>query len=220
MLLLLAAAFAVAAVFAVHRIEAAGGPLSEPYATRAYAPGGDKRAIIRFSTHRMERVTLYVVDAHGRRVRTLLDDERVDGPRIEHWDGRDDHGAIVRDGTYEAQLTRRGDDRVYEPAHPIVIDTTPPRGRLDAWSLSDGVLRGIALLEPGVHLRAELRDGRQLVRLHAWKPSPGSRSAQVTGPHPAGTDAVRFATRVDADVTLDDIRLFAVDLAGNERRLR
>jgi hypothetical protein len=42
------------------------------------------------------------------------------------WDGRDDSGQIVPDGTYHVQLTLKDEDRTIEFPRPIVVDSTPP----------------------------------------------------------------------------------------------
>jgi hypothetical protein len=42
------------------------------------------------------------------------------------WDGRDDSGQIVPDGTYHVELTLRDEDRTIEFPRPVVVDSTPP----------------------------------------------------------------------------------------------
>ncbi len=42
------------------------------------------------------------------------------------WDGRDDSGQIVRDGTYHVELTLKDEDRTIEFPRPVVVDSTPP----------------------------------------------------------------------------------------------
>jgi len=42
------------------------------------------------------------------------------------WDGRDDSGQIVPDGTYHVELTLKDEDRTIEFPRPIVVDSTPP----------------------------------------------------------------------------------------------
>jgi FlgD Ig-like domain len=42
------------------------------------------------------------------------------------WDGRDDSGRIVPDGTYHVELTLKDEDRTIEFPRPVVVDSTPP----------------------------------------------------------------------------------------------
>jgi hypothetical protein len=42
------------------------------------------------------------------------------------WDGRDDSGRIVPDGTYHIELTLKDEDRTIEFPGPVVVDSTPP----------------------------------------------------------------------------------------------
>jgi hypothetical protein len=222
-LLLLAAACSIAAVFAVHRIESSGGPLAEPSASTYFSPNDDgvqDVAEIRFTTQRPERVTLIVVDERGRAVRTLLDDERIDGPHEVEWDGADDAGRTVDEGEYRMRISRAGDGRIYAPTRPTVVDVTPPEGRLDRATWELGELRGLALLEPVAKLEALDRYGFVLEGMRAFRPRPGARSALPEGPKPDGTVAVRFTVPLESGtVPFDEVRLDAVDKAGNRTAL-
>ena len=42
------------------------------------------------------------------------------------WDGRDDSGQIVPDGTYHVELMLKDEDRTIEFPRPVVVDSTPP----------------------------------------------------------------------------------------------
>lgn len=59
---------------------------------------------IRFTLVSRERTTLLVLDAAGRRVRTLLDEVRSPGSQAVEWDGRDDAGVTVSSGVYFCRL--------------------------------------------------------------------------------------------------------------------
>lgn len=224
LLLLLAAALSLAAVFAVQRIEAAGGPLSEPSASTFFSPDGDgaqDEAEVRFTTRRPEHVTVDVRDVQGRLVRRLLDGDRVDGAREIPWDGRDSAGRIVPQGPYRVHLRRRGDSRTYSPSRPIVVDVDDPTGRLDRATWENGELRGLAFLEPDVRL--EVVPGRldePLEGMVAFHPRQSARSAQPVGAVPPGTLPVRFTVPVDPTSTpIGLLRIDAVDRAGNRTRL-
>lgn len=221
--LLLAAAASIAAVFGVQRIESRGGPLSQPWATPYFSPNGDGEADvadIRFTTRQAEVVTVEVVDVDGDRVRLLAERVAVDGATSIPWDGQDDDGKPVSDGTYRVRITRAGDDRAYSPTRATVVDTIAPVGRLDRWSWEAGELRGLALLEPDARLEAFGSSDAPLTGLRAFRANPRARSAQPEGPGLANTIPVRFTVAVDRDVVEAEIvGLDAVDRAGNRSDL-
>jgi hypothetical protein len=222
-LLLLAAAVSIAAVFAVHRIEAPGGPLAEPWATPYISPDGDgvqDVAEVRFTTQQRELVSVVIEDADGQVTRTLLDDELVDGPRIIEWDGRDEAGEVVEEGAYRVRIRRAGDQRTYAPTRPIIVDVSAPVGRLDRWTWEAGQLRGLVLLEPGARPVVTGTDGQPLRGLRSFLPSPEAQSAQPEGPRPPDTVSVRFTVPLDRQRhPLDRIGAYAVDRAGNRTDL-
>ncbi|MEO6867245.1 MAG: FlgD immunoglobulin-like domain containing protein [Gaiellales bacterium] len=212
LLLLLAAAASIAAIFAVHQIERGDGPLAEPWASHAFAPGV-KDAKIRFATRRPERITITVTDPDGRVVRTLLSDEPVDGPRIEFWNGRDDAGTIVDDGAYRIEITRDGDPRVYAPTRSILVDSLPPVAQLMRAVVVDGTLNGRALIVPPAKIRVFDADGEPLGGLRAWRRAGDPTPADA----PTGARPIRFSVGVSKRVgMIDDLRIVAVDAAGNQ----
>ena len=73
-------------------------------------PAGGPRAI-RFSLARAGHATLTVLDAGGRRVATLLDEERGEGMSSITWDGRDAAGRSVAPGVYFVKLDANGESR-------------------------------------------------------------------------------------------------------------
>lgn len=220
--LLLTAACALIAVFAVHRIEAAGGPLAEPYATRYLSPDGDgshDAAIIRFNTRRPERLTIRVLDARGRTVRTVLRDARVDGARSLDWDATDGHGRALPDGDYRVVLTRVGDDRQYEPTQHTRIDTVDPIGRIHRIRRAGTQLRGLFFAEEGARLEVRDPTGGQ-VRVTTFVPAPGTPSADpAILPPPRGTRTFRFVVELEPSSEPATFRYSLVDRAGNRRQL-
>lgn len=55
---------------------------------------------IRFELPSAMRVQLSIYDVHGRLVRKLIDEQRVEGASTAEWNGRDDRGAVVATGLY------------------------------------------------------------------------------------------------------------------------
>lgn len=218
-LLLLAAACSVAAVFAVHRIESRGGPLAEPSAVpRSFSPNGDgvqDEVRIAFATRSPERVTVDIVDGRGKHVARLMDGERVDGDVELTWDG-----AGARDGRYDAEITRAGDDRTYAPPRGILLDTRPPRGVLDRATLEAGTLRGLAMLFEGEDVVVMDAEARQTFRVRGFRPrDPDAESAQPVNEAPEGSRALRFTAEVGA-LPLASLAVFIEDEAGNRRPVR
>lgn len=216
-LLLLAAACSVAAVFAVHRIESRGGPLAQPSATTYFSPNGDgvqDEAEVRFTTRQPERVTVEVEDERGIRVTTLAADELVDGEVRHSWDGGGvNDGATVADGTYRFIITRAGDDRTYSPTTPTVVDTDAPIGILDRATLELGELRGLALLGVGERLEVFERQGSKVSGIRQFAANPDSAGARPSREAPRGTNPIRFTVSLAGT----PLRIDVVDLAGNRR---
>ncbi len=109
-------------------------PLVLRFATKPahFSPNGDGyRDMTRlgFDISEPASVTFIVVDAEGTEVRHILDGRRVEGdtkPRFS-WDGRDDDGNLVSDGTYRMRVVRRDESRVIDSVKEIRIDRRPPR---------------------------------------------------------------------------------------------
>ena len=97
-----------------------------------FSPNGDDyrdTTRVGFDISRSASVTFSVIDAEGHEVRRILDGRRVEGdtkPRF-GWDGRDDDGEPVRDGTYRMRVVRRDEGRVIDSVKKITVDREPPR---------------------------------------------------------------------------------------------
>ncbi len=63
---------------------------------------------IPFALSRRARVSLSIYDALGRRVRSLIDEERPGGPQAVTWDGRADDSRRVPSGVYFVELVADG----------------------------------------------------------------------------------------------------------------
>jgi flagellar hook capping protein FlgD len=90
----------------------------------------DKRtATILIGLRRADTVTLELVSSAGTPVRTLVDGERYKAKSAVNveWDGRDDEGRIVPDGSYRPRLTLESGARSFVLRNPIQLDTRAPK---------------------------------------------------------------------------------------------
>jgi hypothetical protein len=87
-------------------------------------------ATIALRFRRTHVLTVEILDAQGRVVRTLASEETVrDGVFDVRWHGRDDVGRRVPDGTYDPRFVL-DNGRTFDPPNPIRVDSVPPRTRL------------------------------------------------------------------------------------------
>ena len=103
---------------------------SEP----VFSPNADGRretVAFTFKLKNADDVDLQVVDADGEPVRRLAE-LRIPAytPRRFVWDGRDDAGRPVEDGTYRLRITLRNEGRSVLGTQGVVKDTRPPRPRV------------------------------------------------------------------------------------------
>jgi FlgD Ig-like domain len=109
-------------------------PLVIRFATKPayFSPNGDgvrDASRVGFDLSEPASVSFMVIDAEGNEVRQLFQDRRLAGD-AEHrftWDGRDDDGNVVADGTYRMRVLRRDESRVIDSSKKITIDRRPPR---------------------------------------------------------------------------------------------
>ena len=82
---------------------------------------------IGFRLRREENISLDISDSKGTIVKHGVG-SGVFGQAYHQfaWDGRDDSGQIVPDGTYHVELTLKDEDRTIEFPRPVVVDSTPP----------------------------------------------------------------------------------------------
>ena len=103
---------------------------------RAFSPNQDgrfERLTVGLTLKEADEVELSIVDRNGDRVRELpLEDRQVAaGERVRaRWNGRDDQGRRVADGTYRTRVVLRRQGRSVIVPRNIVLDTTPPRPRV------------------------------------------------------------------------------------------
>lgn len=96
------------------------------------ADGFEDRTRVGFDLSEPAQVTFEVVDSEGNEVRRIVDNRRLAGDTKHRfgWDGRDDAGNVVPDGTYRMRVVRRDESRVIDSYKEITVDTEPPRARL------------------------------------------------------------------------------------------
>ena len=89
-------------------------------------------ARIGFRLRREEEISLAIADANGKVVKRAVG-SGVFGQAFHQfaWDGRDDSGRIVPDGTYRVQLTLKDENRTIEFPRTITVDSTPPTIEVD-----------------------------------------------------------------------------------------
>ena len=148
-------------------------------------------------------LTIQILNAHGRIVRTLADEHTVRGGVFAvRWDGRDNAGRTVPDGAYDPRFVL-DDGRTFDPPNPIRVDSTAPAARLVSYR-PHRVRRGKRVLiryrvsEPAHPLL--FVDGRRV----------------VLGNAKALTAAFQWFARLPRG--RHRLQLAAVDLAGNVGR--
>jgi len=123
---------ATAASFAVsERLKLERAPIAGPEITKVFSPVCNcdtNAATIAFRLRQAGRVSVDVVDANGDVVRRLDQDRHVpaNGRFSTTWDGRDDDGRVVAEGTYNPRLRLSRDRRTLILPNAIAVDTTAP----------------------------------------------------------------------------------------------
>ena len=118
------AAFALTEVLKLER-----SPVGRPRFTHVFSPTcGCSHATARFALrlHHADRVTATVVNADGTAVRTLASGRRQAGPFVFRWDGRNDAGAVVPDGSYRLRLGFANAGRTIVIPKTVRVDTQAP----------------------------------------------------------------------------------------------
>lgn len=111
-------------------------PLERPRVERVFSPvcgcARKATATLAFTVRRPLRVDAEIVGGDGDRPVRVLADRALwlRGRRTLQWDGRDDAGRLVADGTYRLRVRVVGLDREIVVPTPVSVDTTAPRARL------------------------------------------------------------------------------------------
>jgi hypothetical protein len=124
---------ATAAAFAVtERLKLVRSPILDTRIERKiFSPvcGCERdRTAIGFRLREADRVTVGVIDSTDEIVRTLVEDDETPGGSFEiEWDGRDDAGRVVPEGSYKPRVHLAEQRIEIDLPNPIRVDTTPPR---------------------------------------------------------------------------------------------
>ena len=109
-------------------------PLVLRFATKPahFSPNGDgyrDTTQVGFDITEPATVSFMVVDSEGNEVRRIVSERRLAGDEKHRfrWDGRDDGGNLVEDGTYRMRVVRRDESRVIDSVKEIRVDRTPPQ---------------------------------------------------------------------------------------------
>ena len=141
-LLVLALLGGTAAAFAVTEgLKREKSPIADTEVSKVVAPdsGSNSDASIAFLLRKPDRLTVEIVNGSGDVVRTLERSKRARrGAQQFLWNGRDDAGRVVPDGSYRPRVHLAGEHRTILLPNPIRMDATAPLIRLD--SVTPGVL--------------------------------------------------------------------------------
>ena len=134
-LIVVALLAATAAAFAVtERLKLERSPITGTQVDRVFSPVCEcarNVAVISFVLRRRATVTVDVLDADGRSVRTLVRDRDEQRGRVSYtWDGRDEADRVVPEGIYRPRVQLEEHGRTILLPNPIRVDTTAPRIRL------------------------------------------------------------------------------------------
>jgi hypothetical protein len=127
--LLLLAGTAVA--FAeTERLKLKPTPIQESFVQPAFSPVCgcvQSQAAIRLRLHRGDTVTVKILDAAGNSVRVLTEAKRLPRGRTQlEWDGRDDQGSRLPDGSYGVEVRLARVDRTFRLPQQTTLDTVAP----------------------------------------------------------------------------------------------
>ena len=155
------AVLVVATIFAFFATQQLKGefPLVIRFATKPshFSPNADNyrdSSEIGFDLSEPASVSFMVVNSEGTEVRRIVSDRRLAGDAKHRfrWDGRDDQGNVVPDGTYRMRIVRRDESRVIDSVKKITVDTVPPKVTLAAAEPSV-IATGLPGEPPQVRLR-------------------------------------------------------------------
>ena len=200
-----------AAAFAVtERLKLERSPIFGTRVDPAVSPYSGRRADIIFKVRKADDLSLAIVDRRDQVVRALISSHHVRPGRKDYkWNGRDDSGSPVPQGTYRPRIHLAAEHRTILLPNPIVVDTKAPHISVTRTSLAvvspDGDARHDYLtifFKSSEPVRAVLyANGRLAVKLKSFKADSlqwGRRNGMPTKPG------------------VYRLRLRAIDEAGNK----
>lgn len=231
MLLLLAGTAAAFVVTEDLKLES--DPIARPRITATFSPTcrcEKQSAQIAFRLRQPDRLTLTIQDNRGQVVRTLLRNASFDrGSHEFGWDGRDDRGQVVDEGSYRPRVELDKLGRAIEFPRDIRVDTTPARIEItrltprvispDGDGRADAVTLRYEVSEPAQALL--LVNGRQEIETALGKStvrwSPRGRKRGSYNLSVAAVDAAGNRTRPSGPFS---VRIRYVDIAAKVIRAR
>jgi hypothetical protein len=121
----------IAAFFVAQKLKSTPPRVQDLKVREFFSPNRDgrfDRTRVSFILKRADDISATVIDREGDVVRRLVDNRSLTkGERVSiAWNGRDDDGRIVPDGTYRVRVNLRGEGRSLTLPRNIRKDTTPP----------------------------------------------------------------------------------------------
>jgi hypothetical protein len=117
-----------AAAFAVtERLKLERSPIFGTFVDKVVSPDSGRRAKIVFRLRKGDSISLAIVDGNDKVVRALFDSRHTSkGKHSFSWDGRDDAGNPLPDGTYRPRVHLAKDHRTILLPNKVVVDTKVP----------------------------------------------------------------------------------------------
>ncbi|HVN61825.1 MAG TPA: FlgD immunoglobulin-like domain containing protein [Gaiellaceae bacterium] len=124
-----AGAFALTESLKLEKSPITGTKVAKTFSPVCNCPTRTARIAFRLRT--ANRLTVAIVDSDGKVVRTLVRGRSVPrGLAVLHWNGRDDAGQLLPDGSYKPRVHLSSDRRTILLPNPILLDTHPPRAAI------------------------------------------------------------------------------------------
>jgi hypothetical protein len=125
-----------AAAFAVtERLKLERSPIFGTRVGKVVSPDSGRRVKIYFRLRKADSLSLAIVDSHDDVVRAFNSHHTRAGLKKYRWNGRDDSGSPVPDGTYKPRVHLSSDHRTILLPNPILVDTKAPHISLVRTSL-------------------------------------------------------------------------------------
>jgi hypothetical protein len=118
------------AFLVAERVKLQPAPITATHVTKTFGPRcgcATRTARIEFRLRHRDTLTVEIVDAKGDVIRTLLSQGvRPAGIQVFHWNGRDESGALVRQGSYRPRVEFVRAARTITLPNPIRVDLVRP----------------------------------------------------------------------------------------------